>query len=193
MEAMRRATVAIIVVDDRGTVMLVCVMVCMAGCNDVHNCVRGCIRECDTCWRNGETALAYVVKRARAFHAKRNAPLVVCNGAYAKCRGAVVSAVVYGGLTDQKVVFEASPGAVGRRNSQQPFFPNFVDVTWGRAHRWRGLCKGMRRNLRKDLPSLIGGSCNRQGLDRALNPDTSEVPAHLPGPQPKLPCYRACA
>ena len=48
MEAMRRATAAIIAIDARDTVLLVYAMVYMADCNEVCNCFRGCIREFGT-------------------------------------------------------------------------------------------------------------------------------------------------
>ena len=112
VECMRRATVSSLAIDERDTVMLVYARIYMAECNEVYNTFLGCLREYGSGPENCRDALVQVVKRACTFQLTRDTKATVfCKDAFKRLCKSVRSAVADGGPTEQKALFEMSPGA----------------------------------------------------------------------------------
>ena len=150
LQVLAHATRASIGIDERDGVLLLYARVYVRKSQEVYDTFLGLVRDQGTLPSDVRRGIELVIKQACSVRTGRG-PAAVCNAAVETFKKAVCSAVADGGPTEQRALYDSSPA-----HSQNPFFPNLVDIHRDRAHKWRSIQKGVWRGLDAELGDFLG-------------------------------------
>ena len=154
LEVLSNATCSSIAIDERASVLLLYGRVYMRKTQELYDCVLGLVRDAGTKPADCKRAIEDAVKHACSVrHGRKAVDESLANDVFERFRCSVRSAVADGGPTEQRALFESSPGALDGGGA--PLFPHLIDIHRDRAHKWRSVQKGIFNNLDDDLQTFF--------------------------------------
>jgi hypothetical protein len=160
LEALANSTSSSIGIDERAGVLLVYCRTYARKTQELYECLLGLVRGHGTSPGDCRQAIEQVVARAFTVNTGREVGEEVSRGVVAqdllrRFRHSVRSAVADGGPTEQRALYDASPGTLDPSCRADPFFPNLVDISRDRAHKWRSVQKGIWKNVDSDIKIFL--------------------------------------
>ena len=157
LEAMRQVRTASIGIDERDGVLLAYARMFLKS-RELYDTFLGLVRPSGTGPAHCRDAIERLVREACSVRVGKQGytdagHCVFHQEAFDNFRCAVVSAVADGGPTEQKALYESSPGKLDYEGDT--LFSALTEVSRDRAHRWRSVQKGVWRSLDADLRTFM--------------------------------------
>ena len=161
LQVLSDATCSSIALDERDGLLLVYCRVYVRRSAELYDCLLGMIRGLGTGAAECKKGTEDVVRRAFSVPVGRqrkkdaHAP-VVFNAGQERFKMSVRSAVADGGPTEQRALYDCSPGAPDPGLASDPFFKNLQDIHRDRPHTLRSVQKGIWKHLTGEVHKLLG-------------------------------------
>ena len=169
LQILSDATCSSIALDERDGLLLVYCRVYVRRSAELYDCLLGMIRGLGTGAAECKKGIEDVVRRAFSVPVGRqqktrsstgvikdaHAP-VVFNAGQERFKMSVRSAVADGGPTEQRALYDCSPGAPDPGLARDPFFKNLQDIHRDRPHTLRSVQKGIWKNLTGEVQEFLG-------------------------------------
>ena len=157
VEAMRRVRTASIGIDERDGVLLAYARMFLKS-RELYDTFLGLVRPSGTGPSHMRDAIERLVREACSVRVGKQShtdagQFVFHQEAFDTFRHGLVSAVADGGPTEQKGLYNCSPGKVDYEGDA--LFPGLTEISRDRAHRWRSVQRGVWRSLDDELRAFL--------------------------------------
>ena len=157
VEAMRQVRTASIGIDERDGVLLAYARMFLKS-RELYDTFLGLVRPSGTGPLHCRDAIERLIREACSVRVGKQGytdagQFVFQQAAFDTFRHGLVSAVADGGPTEQKALYECSPGKLDYEDDA--IFLAMTEISRDRAHRWRSVQKGAWRSLDADLRAFM--------------------------------------
>ena len=167
-EILANSTCSSIGLDECDSVLLLYARCYVRRTQEIYDCMLGLVRGHGTLPEHCKSGIVEVMRKACTVRQWKQVGsqaledhMKCAEGVYERFRKSVITVVADGGVTEQRALFECSPIAPDAANRADPVFPNLVDISRDRAHKWRsiqkGIWKGIDDDVRLFLDELVTG------------------------------------
>ena len=137
--------------------MLVYARVYVRTTQEIYDCLLGLVRDQGTLPSDVKKGIELVCQNACSIESGKDTDgthkTTLLPEVLERFRASLRTAVADGGPTEQRALYESSPGALAAESPH--FFPNLIDIHRDRAHKWRSIQKGVWKGLDIELRDFL--------------------------------------